>query len=187
VITLPLSILAVMLLLPILSNAFVEQFGQDQTYLARTHSANTAWQSFHDYPLFGFGSDSVESVSFQDLFGKFYPSDIGLLGVTFQFGLLGLMLYLLFAVWLCISLLRLVWTYAPARAGMVPPKQYAFLWALIVVCLSFVVASPLQAKFIYSTGLPIGAFAWGLIMAHGHGMSTAPGRYAANRDAAAVD
>jgi len=182
VITLPLSILAVMLLLPILSNAFVGQFGQDQTYVARTNTANTAWQSFHDYPLFGFGSDSVYSVTFQDLFGRFYPSDIGLLGVIFQFGLVGLVLYLLLVGWLCASLLRLMWAYAEKASA----AQSTFLRTLFVVCLSLVVASPLQAKFIYGIGLPLGAFAWGLIMAHGHGMLTAPGRYAANRDAAAV-
>lgn len=186
---LPLCLVAIIVLLPTLIDAFVEQFGRDRTYLARTITAETARESIREYPLLGFGFDSAQAVSFQDLFGQFYPSDIGLLGVAFQFGLLGLALYVFLAVWLCLGLLRLLWAHTPARDGIASPKQRAFLWALFVVCLSFLVASPLQARLLYGTGLPLGAFAWGLIMAHRHGlsvMSMMSARRGESRDAAPI-
>ena len=164
-ITLPLYATVIALTLPYFSNAFVDTFGQDRTYVARVEEAQKARESFLEYPLLGFGSDSVQSISFQDLFGHFYPSDIGLLGVAFQYGLVGVALYLLFGVWLCLDLLRLLWSHTDRLEG----KQRTFLWALFVICLSFLIASPTQAKLLYGTGLPIGAFAWGLLMAHAHG------------------
>lgn len=179
VIMLPLYVSFIVISLSPFGNAFIDWFRQDRTGAVRVETAETAWQVFLEYPLFGFGQDSVQSESYQDLFpqsvGQFYPADIGLLGVAFQFGLVGLALYLFLSGWLCINLLKLLWYYA----GKMDPKQRAFLWALFVVCLSFFLASPLQGKFVYSTGLPIGAFAWGLLMAHAHGRARSrpsPGR-----------
>lgn len=171
VIVLPLCVLAFAVLSPSLGSAFVGQFGQDRTYQVRAESAETAWRVFRDYPLLGFGQEGVQTASFQDFFGEnFYPSDIGLLGVAFQFGLVGMILYLSLAGWLCVSLLKMVWA---SKAGKTDPKQGAFLWALLVVCLGFLIASPLQARLVYGTGLPVGAFAWGLVMIHRHGTPAA--------------
>jgi len=179
VIMLPLYVSFIVISLSPFGNAFIDWFRQDSTGRVRVRTAETAWQVLLEYPLFGFGTDSVQSESFQDLFpqsvGQFYPSDIGLLGVAFQFGLVGLALYLFLSGWLCVNLLKLLWYYA----GKMDPKQRAFLWALFVICLSFFLASPLQGKFVYSTGLPIGAFAWGLLMANAHGRARShpsPGR-----------
>lgn len=167
VVVLPLCVLVFALLSPSFVGAFAGQFGQDRTYQARVESGETAWRVFQDYPLFGFGQEGAQATSFQVLFGEnFYPSDIGLLGVAFQFGLVGLILYLSLAGWLCVSLLKAVWA---SKAGKADAKQGAFLWALLVVCLGFLIASPLQARLVYGTGLPVGAFAWGLVMTRGRG------------------
>lgn len=167
VVVLPLCVLVFALLSPYLGSAFAGQFGQDRTYQIRADSAETAWRAFQDYPLLGFGREGAQTTSLQDFFGEnFYPSDIGLLGVAFQFGLVGLSLYLSLAGWLCVSLLKAVWA---GKANRADPKQDAFLWALLVVCLGFLIASPLQARLVYGTGLPVGAFAWGVIMARGRG------------------
>lgn len=153
-----------------LSRAFSVIWGDDLTWTTRINSAGIAWEYFLRYPLFGFGSDSVHSVSFQDLFGdKFYPADIGLLGVAFHYGSLGVALYVGFVAWLCISLLKMRWDYS----GKMAPKHSAFIGALFMVCLVFIIVSPLQARFLYSQGLPIGSFCWGLLMAHGHAMANA--------------
>lgn len=167
-ITLPLYVVSIAITLPYFSNIFVETFGRDRTYLARVGEARIAREQFLEYPLLGFGADSVQSLSFQDLFGQFYPSDIGVLGVAFQFGTFGLALYLLLTVLLCLGLLRLLWSHTDRLEG----KQRTFVWALFVICLSFLIASPTQARLLYGTGLPIGAFAWGLLMAHAHGRTS---------------
>lgn len=148
----------------------VESFFYDPSYQVRTETATAATEAFREYPLFGFGQDSRESTSFLELFGEnFYPSDIGILGVAFQFGLLGVTLYLGLVVWLCVSLTRLLWAYA----GRLDPAQRAFLWTLFMVCLVFFFTTPLQARYIFGEGLFVGSFAWGLLMTHRHSLSIA--------------
>lgn len=168
-IMLPLYIFVVALLTPDLRAAFIGAFSTDLSYEVRIVEVQKAWQVIREYPLLGFGQDSVQSLSYQDIFGHLYPADIGLLGVTFQFGLVGLALYLVFVAWLCTNLLRLVWAYAAAD---VSPRQRLFVWTLFIVCFMFLVASPLQARYIIpqGQGLPIGAVSWGLLMAYRHGL-----------------
>lgn len=164
-----LACLGVLLARP-LADALSNTFGQDWSYMARVETSNRAWDYFLEYPLFGFGQDSKQTVPFQDLFGhQFFPQDIGLLGVAFKFGLVGTSLYLLFAAWLLVGLLKIVQTF---NAGGVP-KQKSFVWALFVTCLTIVVAAPLQAAFIYGEGIPIAAVVWGFLLVQKHGF---PGR-----------
>jgi hypothetical protein len=171
-ITLPLYLSSLVFVVPYLRNAFIEVFGMDQSYRARIAEARIAWRFFQEYPLIGFGQDSIQSISYQDLFGQFYPSDLGLLGVAFQFGLLGLILYIAFVTWLCVNLLKLVW----ACDNDTSSRQGAFVWTLFIISMAFLVTSPVQARFIFTAGqgLPIGALSWGLLMAYKHG----PPRYA---------
>ncbi len=168
-IMLPLYALIAALLSPNLRDAFIATFSSDLSYEVRIVEVQKAWQVIREYPLVGFGQDSVQSLSYQDIFGHLYPADIGLLGVAFQFGLVGLALYLVFVAWLCTNLLRLVWAYAAAGVGA---RQRIFVWALFVVCFTFLVASPLQARYIMpeGQGVPIGAVSWGLLMAYRHGL-----------------
>ena len=164
-VVLPLYVAAAVLLVPSFEYVFNAAFGKDSSYLARTGEVSIAWRTLQKYPLFGFGTDSVQSVSYLNTLGYIYPQDIGLLGVAFQFGLVGLTLYLALSGWLCFNMLKLVWI----GDGKAHPKQGAFLYALTTICLCFFVASLYQGFFIYSLGLPIGAFCWGLILAHKHG------------------
>ena len=169
-VVLPLYVAAAVLLMPFFEYVFNNAFGKDSSYLARAGEVSIAWRTLQKYPLFGFGTDSVQSVSYLNTLGYIYPQDIGLLGVVFQFGLVGLTLYLALSGWLCFNMLKLVWI----GDGKAHPKQNAFLYALTTICLCFFVASLYQAFFIYSLGLPIGAFCWGLILAHKHGSVRAP-------------
>ena len=170
VIVLPLYVAAAVLLLPVFEYAFNAAFGEDSSYLARTGEISIAWQTLQKYPLLGFGTDSVQSVSYLNTLGYIYPQDIGLLGVAFQFGLLGLTLYLVLSGWICFNMLKLSWI----SDGTAHPKQGAFLYALTTISLCFFVASLYQGFFIYSLGFPIGAFCWGLILAHKHDSARTP-------------
>jgi O-Antigen ligase len=150
-----------------LDNAINTSFGTDWSYLARMDTSKRAWDYFLEYPLLGFGQDSKRTVSFQDLFGvQFFPQDVGLLGVAFKFGLVGTVLYLIIATWLVVSLLRVVWN----PDGGWAPRERTFVWALFVTCLTIIVATPLQASFIYSEGIPIAAVVWGILLARKHGL-----------------
>jgi hypothetical protein len=68
---------------------------------------------------------------------------------------------------LFVNLLRLLW----ACRGTAEPSQSAFLLALLIIILSFLTASLLQAKFIYGEGIGFGAFSWGLVLAYKYGLS----------------
>lgn len=168
-IMLPLYIFIAALLTPNLRDAFIGAFSTDLSYEVRITEVQKAWQVIREYPLLGFGQDSEQSLSYQDIFGHLYPGDIGLLGVALQFGLAGLALYLVFVAWLCTNLLRLVWAHAGSG---VSPRQRLFVWTLFIVCFMFLVASPLQARYIIpqGQGLPIGAVSWGLLMAYRHSL-----------------
>ncbi len=169
VILLPLYVVILWISLPQAGEMFVHTFGHDPSYTARIETSLKAWQAFSQHPLFGFGNDSVRAVSFQELFGAhFFPSDVGLLGVAFQYGLVGAILYLFFSAWLFVNLLRILW----ASSTRVNVEERTFLWTLFMVSSLIIIASPVQAKFVYGDGLPIAAFAWGLLMSHKHGLST---------------
>lgn len=155
--------LAALLWIP-LREYFNNTFGDDRTWKAREDTSQQAWEMFREYPLLGFGSDSVQSISYQDLFGDgFYTADIGLLGVAFQYGVIGVILYVVLVGWLFVRLLGMKWSMDDKAS----PEQNAFVWALLMVCIVFVFTSPLQAQFVYFLGTPIGAFAWGLLMVRG--------------------
>ena len=148
-------------------DTFAATYSGDWSYVARVDTAERAWGFFLEHPFLGFGQPSHYSLSFEDAMGdKFAPSDIGLLGVAFQYGLVGLFLYLFFSLWLVVNLLRLLW----ACRGAAKPRQVAFVLALFIICLSFLIASPLQAKFIYDEGIGFGAFSWGLLLAYKYGL-----------------
>ena len=97
---------------------------------------------------------------------RFEPSDIGLLGVAFQYGLLGLSLYLVFSWWIFMNLLRLLWVCRVTTE----PRQVAFVLALTIISLSILIVSPLQAKYIYEEGVGFGAFSLGLLLAYKYGL-----------------
>ena len=172
VILLPLLIALISLNWAQLGGVLPQLFGGDLSYTTRVQSTEIAWQSVLQYPLIGFGQESAQSVSYQDLFGeKFFPSDVGLLGVAFQWGLVGLFLYVFFSIWLVANLLKLLWAYT-GNTGRIKSREQLFLWALFVLCLTFAITSPVQARFVKTEGLTVAAFSVGLFASHRHGLGS---------------
>lgn len=67
----------------------------------RWESIQTAMSVVEKYPLFGIGKSSNATISDTQLFGKhFFPADIGLFGVAYKFGLIGLAFYLIMLAFL---------------------------------------------------------------------------------------
>ena len=163
---LPLGTLIIVLSLPQISATFASLFDTDLSYTVRVESSQIAWELFSKYPLFGMGQDSVASTTFQELFGRhFFPSDIGLLGVMFKFGLVGLLVYLFFGGWVCVNLLRRLWSYG----GEAPGAEQTLLWALFIICLTIILGSSVQARFLKPEGLAVAAFSLGLLMGRQYG------------------
>lgn len=156
------SALLLAILVSSLFVSYVEQlFSDDWSYVVRIQSSNIAVGLVQKYPMLGFGAASHQSLSYQDLFGaSFYPGDIGLLGVAFRFGALGVIVYLLWGVWLIRNLLQMTWS----GVGQIRTEDKDFLDMLLLICLIMLVVSPVQARFIHSEGIGLSAFAWGMAL-----------------------
>lgn len=116
--------------------------------------------------MFGMGQDSAGSITFQELLGEtFFPSDVRLLVIAFQFGAAGFLLYLFFCGWLFVNLLRTLWSYA----GEAPAAERAFLLALFIISLAIMPGSPIQARFVKLEGPAIAAFSLGLLIGRQNG------------------
>jgi O-Antigen ligase len=165
IVLLPLFALIIFLSVPQIGAAISGLFGEELSYTVRVGSSQTAWEVVSKHPLFGMGQDSAGSVTFQELFGEtFFPSDVGLLGIAFQFGAAGLLLYLFFCGWLFVNLLRTLWSYGEGARS----AEWTFLWALFIMDLAIMIGSPIQARFIKPEGLAIAAFSLGLLMGRQH-------------------
>ncbi|HET7270085.1 MAG TPA: O-antigen ligase family protein [Rubrobacter sp.] len=165
IVLLPLFALIIFLSVPQIGAAISGLFGEELSYTVRVGSSQTAWEVVSKHPLFGMGQDSAGSLTFQELFGEtFFPSDVGLLGIAFQFGAAGLLLYLFFCGWLFVNLLRTLWSYGEGARS----AEWTFLWALFIIDLAIMLGSPIQARFIKPEGLAIAAFSLGLLMGRQH-------------------
>lgn len=77
------------------SNDLANYIAGDRSGAIRIQTLNTCLEQIAKYPIFGFGSDSAQGVSYQKLFGlMFFPADVGLVGLYFSYGLLGLAIYI---------------------------------------------------------------------------------------------
>jgi len=160
---------------PYLVDAYAPELQSDWSYEVRVESAERAWNYVLQYPILGIGQESYQSISYQDLLGaRFYPSDLGLLGLAFQYGLVGVLVYFWFGLWILTGMLRLLRAHNARSKKSDGGRQSAFLWVLAVICLSFILVAPLQTPFVRGEGIAIGAFAWGLIVAHKHGLLSEP-------------
>lgn len=93
----------------------------------RLASYALAFQEIPKRWLLGTGEDSAFAITYAELFGaKFFPSDLGLVGVTFKYGLLGLSVYLFFHFGILFRLCRTNWL-CIKNQGVVNPLIWAFL------------------------------------------------------------
>ncbi|QFU77165.1 hypothetical protein EY643_16710 [Halioglobus maricola] len=105
--------------------------------------------------LLGAGEDSAYGDSYQDIVAPyFYPSDLGLVGVTYKYGLVGLGVYLVMHVKIWLALYRANMGARVSRSGGDP-----LLWG----CLIFMTAQSfnllLNPGLAYAQGITLGSFA----------------------------
>lgn len=119
----------------------------------RFKSYMIAWESIKQHPFLGFGQQSHSTLTEQDIFWyKFYSSDIGLIGTTFKYGIIGAAMYLLFSIYLISRMISTNWLYL-AQYGDVN----VIIFALMVVYIAFTINIMLTPVFTYIPGLTAGA------------------------------
>ncbi len=124
----------------------------------RLQSYEIAWQYILKQPFWGAGQASGYSLSYQDLFGpKFFPSDLGIVGVTFKFGVIGIALYLFCHFAILYTLWKTNWMYN----GIVG-KHEPLLWALFIWMVAQTINLPLNPALAYSRGITTAAMALAL-------------------------
>ncbi len=122
-----------------------------RAYLAGIDYIGTHW-------LLGAGEDSAYGQSYQDIVAPyFFPSDIGLVGTAFKYGIVGLVLYLCmhakiwFALWQANIIHR-------ERAGRHDP----LLWALLMFMTAQTFNLMLNPGLAYAQGITVGTLAFAL-------------------------
>jgi hypothetical protein len=144
------------------SSVLVDQFMNAEGAEVRAASYRTAFDNIAEYPVFGYGQSSGYSMTYQDIFGpKFFPSDLGIVGITFKYGLVGLFLYLFYNVYLFRRLLISNWRYRFRHRVHNP-----LLWSLLLLITGLTVNFILNPGLAYMQGLTTASLIIGLTSAY---------------------
>lgn len=138
---------------PIVAQFILQHFSQADGGSIRLHSYQVALSRLPDYLFFGVGEDSAYGVSYGDLFGKkFFPSDVGLVGIAFKFGMVGLALYFFMHTLIFTRLWR-----ANLATKQVFGRHDVILFALLVLIAQQTLNLVLIAGLAYAQGITTGA------------------------------
>jgi len=130
-------------------------------------SYNIAWDNLKLSPIVGLGQDSNATITFREIYFKyFFPTDIGLAGVAFKYGAVGLLLYLFFSFYILVRLVKTNWLHR---------KKYGasnlILVGLIILFISFIMNMVLSPALIQITGLVIASLSVSLTAIWKHKIS----------------
>lgn len=117
----------------------------------RYKSYGIAWEMIKENPIFGFGQQSYATKTEQEiLWWKFHSSDLGMIGVTFKYGFIGAILYLLMSYMVLRNTLVTVWQHKKFTG-----ESNALLFATFCFFISTTLVIVLQTKYIFMPGLSI--------------------------------
>lgn len=109
------------------------------------------------HALLGAGEDSAYGLSYQDIVAPyFYPSDIGLVGVAYKYGLVGTLLYL----YMHIRIWAALWRANLQRTDA--PRLSPLIWAMLVFMTAQTFNLVLNPGLAYAQGITVGALALAL-------------------------
>jgi hypothetical protein len=95
----------------------------------RAKAIMAAIKSIAQQPLWGAGQESAFTISYQQLMGrKFFPDDIGLVGITYQYGFIGLALYLYVHFLILYRTWKTNWEYRQIVGRHEPLIWGLFMW-----------------------------------------------------------
>lgn len=117
----------------------------------RYKSYGIAWEVIKQNPILGFGQQSYSTKTEQQiLWWKFHSSDLGIIGVTFKYGIIGAVLYTLMSYMVLTKTLKTIWQ-IKKRTG----ESNALLIAIFCFFVSTTLVIILQSKYIFMPGLSI--------------------------------
>lgn len=112
--------------------------------------------ALHEIPkrlFFGVGEDSAFGQTYASLFGpKFFPSDLGLVGITFKYGVIGLLIYLYFHFGILFRLCKTNWLIIQSNN-----KANPLIWALLIFFCAQTFNLILNPGLAYAQGITVAA------------------------------
>jgi hypothetical protein len=145
----------VLILAPILATIVYQSFTDAEGGNVRMAAFNTALRYLPDIFILGAGEDSAYGPSYQMLFGaKFYPSDLGLIGLTFKYGVVGLILYLYLHSKIIIELCKAHWDNAGGNSS-----EKTLVWTLLIFFLALSLNLLINTGLAYAQGITLGSCA----------------------------
>ncbi|MCU7836684.1 MAG: hypothetical protein KZQ83_15720 [gamma proteobacterium symbiont of Taylorina sp.] len=135
-----------------LGGVLIDTFMNSDGGTIRAASYAIAWEQIGQYTFFGYGQSSAFTKTYQDIFGaKFFPSDLGIIGITFKYGMTGVLIYIFYNFYLFKRLMWANWFYL---------YQYKKINPLL--CSLFIFLTALSINLILNPGL---AYMQGLTVA----------------------
>ena len=114
------------------------------------------------HPFLGAGEDSAYGQSYQDIVAPyFFPSDLGLVGITYKYGILGVLLYLFMhgKIWRRLWAANLHWR---EQNGRIEP----LLWGMLLFMTAQTFNLALNPGLAYAQGITAGSLALALASLH---------------------
>lgn len=148
----------VLLSLPVMAGVALDTFLNSDGGSIRARAFAAAFEYISGHWLLGAGEDSAYGESYQDIIAPyFFPSDIGIVGTAFKYGIVGLALYL----WMHAKIWTSLW-----RANITACDRYGrhdpLLWALLIFMTAQTFNLLLNPGLAYAQGITLGALALAL-------------------------
>jgi hypothetical protein len=150
----PLGMLAAPVVLSLALDNFLAADGGN----IRAKAFMLALEHIPRHPLFGAGEDSAYGQSYQDIVAPyFYPSDLGLVGTSYKYGLVGICVYLGMHAKIWVNLWRANIDHRD-RSGRIDP----LLWGLLIFMTAQTFNLILNPGLAYAQGITLGTMALAL-------------------------
>jgi O-antigen ligase len=147
-----------LIIAPMLASIIYDNFINANGGSIRISAFNTALRHLPDIFMVGAGEDSAYGSSYQMLFGaNFYPSDLGLIGLTFKYGLIGLILYLYLHSLVIVELCKAHWKNAADNSN-----EASLIWAFLIFFLALTFSLLINAGLANVQGITLGSCALAL-------------------------
>lgn len=148
----------VLLLMPVAVVTGVDQFMNADGGGIRAKAFLLVLEHMPRHMLFGAGEDSAYGLSYQDIVAPyFFPSDLGMAGVAYKYGLVGVALYLFMHCKIWLSL----WSANINGAGR-DRQAGPLLWALLIFMTAQTFNLMLNPGLAYAQGITAGSIALAL-------------------------
>ena len=158
------GLVVVPILVILLNSGGKDEVEQGEVDAVRAEAFAAAFESRKERPLWGVGKASAYSITYQDLeFPKFFPDDIGLVGMTYIYGGVGISIYLYFHFMILYRLWSTNWQYKE-----IVGKHEPLIWGIFIWMCAQTLNLVLNPGLAYGKGITIASIGLALCAIYRH-------------------